>query len=98
MKYIGCDWSNTIKKKSYMLNLGNSLEKCFNSQNLLYWYLLSVSANKEKIISEYYRHWPIRKFNLSVIIGIGQYEEMLIDRTQTCESSKVLLSASICTW
>ena len=45
------------------------------SQNPLYWYRLSVSANMEKIISEYYRYRPIWKFNLSVIIGIGQYEK-----------------------
>ena len=31
-------------------------------------------------------HWygPIQKFNLSVIIGIGRYEKMLIDRTLGC--------------
>ena len=38
-----------------------------------------VSADKGKIISEYYQYWPIQKFNLSVIIG--QYEKIIIDRT-----------------
>ena len=49
------------------------------SQNPLYRYRLSVSANKEKNISEYYWYRPIQKFNLSVIIG--QYEKIIIDRT-----------------
>ena len=64
-----------------MYNLGNALEKCCKSQYPLYRYRLLVSADKEKIISVYYRYRPIRKFNLSVIIGIGRYEKMLIDRT-----------------
>ena len=51
------------------------------SQNPLYRYRLSVSADKEKKISVYYRYRPIRKFNLSAIIGIGRYEKMLIDHT-----------------
>ena len=38
-----------------------------------------VSADKGKIISEYYQYWLIQKFNLSVIIG--QYEKMIIDCT-----------------
>ena len=42
---------------------------------------ISVSADMERIISEYYRYRPIQKFNLLVIIGIGRYEKMLIDRT-----------------
>ena len=44
-----------------------------------YRYRLSVSADKQKIISVFYRYRPIRKLNLSVLIG--RYEKKLIDRT-----------------
>ena len=46
-----------------------------------YRYRLSVSADKWKMLSVFYRYRPIRKLNLSVLIGIGRYEKKLIDRT-----------------
>ena len=49
------------------------------SQNLLY--RLSVSADMEKFLLVIYRYRPIRKFDLSVVIGIGRYGKKLIDRT-----------------
>ena len=49
------------------------------SQNLLY--RLSVSADMEKFLSVIYRYRPIRKFDLSVVIGIGRYGKKHIDRT-----------------
>ena len=49
------------------------------SRNLLY--RLSVSADMEKFLSVIYRYRPIRKFDLSVVIGIGRYGKKHIDRT-----------------
>ena len=59
------------------------------SQNLLY--RLSVSADMEKFISVIYRYWPIRKLDLSVIIGIGRYGKRHIDRTLTKSVEKLLV-------
>ena len=56
------------------------------SQNPLYRYQLSVLADKEKIILKYYQYWPIQIFNLLVIIGIGQYEKLIINNTQWRQS------------
>ena len=51
------------------------------SQNLLYRLSVSVSADMEKFLSVIYRYRPIRKFILSVVIGIGRYGKKHIDRT-----------------
>ena len=56
-----------------------SVFKIHMSQNLLY--QLSVSADMEKFLSVIYRYRPIRKFVLSVVIGIGRYGKKHIDRT-----------------
>ena len=42
--------------------------------------LVSVSTDKTKNHIFFYRYRPIRNLNLSVIIGIGQYEKKLIGR------------------
>ena len=42
--------------------------------------LVSVLADKKKMISVFYQHKPIRKLNSSAIIGIGRYEKKLIGR------------------
>ena len=57
------------------------LKKCkiHKLQNLSY--RLSVSADMEKFISVIYRYRPIRKLDLSVIIGIGRYGKIHIVRT-----------------
>ena len=46
-------------------------------------YRLSVSADMEKSISVIYRYRPIRKLDISVIIGIGRYGKIHIIRTLT---------------
>ena len=38
----------------------------------------SVLADMKKMISVFYRYWPIRKLYLSACIGIGRYEKKLI--------------------
>ena len=57
------------------------LKKCkiHKLQNLSY--RLSVSADMEKFLSVIYRYRPIRKFILSVVIGIGRYGKKHIDHT-----------------
>ena len=42
---------------------------------------VSVSADMEKSISVIYRYRPIRKLDISVIIGIGRYGKIHIVRT-----------------
>ena len=48
---------------------------------IVYQLSVSVSADMGKFISVIYRYWPIRKLDLSAVIGIGRYEKKLIDRT-----------------
>ena len=38
-------------------------------------------ASMKNVILVFYQYRPIRKLNLSVLIGIGRYEKKLIDRT-----------------
>ena len=44
-------------------------------------YRLSVSADMGKFILVFYRYRPIRKLDLSAVIGIGRYGKKLIGRT-----------------
>ena len=44
----------------------------------------SVSADMKKILSVIYRIGRFKKWNLSVLIGIGRYEKKLIGRTLLC--------------
>ena len=59
------------------------LKMCISlkSQNSSYRLSVSVSADMEKFLSVIYRDRPIRKFDLSVVIGIGRYGKSHIDRT-----------------
>ena len=62
-------------KKDFLLYF---LKKYYNIMYIgyRYWY----QPIRQKIISFFYRYRPIRNLNLSVIIGIGQYEKKLIGR------------------
>ena len=62
-------------------NLHLKMCKIHKSQNLSYRLSVSVSADMEKFLSVIYRYRPIRKFDLSVVIGIGRYGKKHIDRT-----------------
>ena len=54
------------------------LKKYYNIMYIGYRY--RYRPIRQKIISVFYRYRPIRNLNLSVIIGIGQYEKKLIGR------------------
>ena len=54
-------------------------------------YQLSVSADKTKNISVFYRYRTIRNSNLSVIIRIGRYEKKLIGRPLLSMVNKFLM-------
>ena len=61
-----------------------AFEKKFSLSDLLfivYRLSVSVSADMEKFISVIYWYQPIRKLDLSAVIGIGRYGKKLIDRT-----------------
>ena len=62
-------------KKNFLLYF---LKKYYNLIYIGYRY--RYRPIRQKIISVFYRYRPIRNLNLSVIIGIGQYEKKLIGR------------------
>ena len=64
-------------KKDFLLYF---LKKYYNIMYIGYRLLVSVSTDKTKNHIFFYRYRPIRNLNLSVIIGIGQYEKKLIGR------------------
>ena len=49
---------------------------------------ISVSADTDKIPIYFFSYRPIRKLNLSAIIGIGRYEKKLIGRPLATVNSR----------